>query len=59
MHDGVIKLGTATARGFGGAMHKMVGYASDSMRGTIRQINRGIRGIDAVLKQFGGNGSAY
>lgn len=57
LHDGVIKLGTATARGFGGAMHKMIGYASDSMRGTIRQINRGIRGIDAVLKQFGGNGS--
>lgn len=57
LHDGVIKLGTATARGFGGAMHKMVGYASNSMRGTIRQINRGIRGIDAVLKQFGGNSS--
>ncbi|MES5177929.1 tape measure protein, partial [Lactobacillus crispatus] len=57
LHDGVIKLGTATARGFGGAMHKMIGYASDSMRGTIRQINRGIRGIDAVLKQFGGNSS--
>ncbi|MBU5980037.1 phage tail tape measure protein [Lactobacillus helveticus] len=57
LHDGVIKLGTATARGFGSAMHKMIGYASDSMRGTIRQINRGIRGIDAVLKQFGGNSS--
>lgn len=57
LHNGVIKLGTATARGFGGAMHKMVGYASNSMRGTIRQINRGIRGIDAVLKQFGGNSS--
>lgn len=57
LHDGVIKLGTATARGFGGAMHKMVGYASNSMRGTIRQINRGICGIDAVLKQFGGNSS--
>ncbi|TDN29494.1 phage tail protein [Lactobacillus crispatus] len=57
LHDGVIKLGTATARGFGGAMKKMIGYASDSMRGTIRQINRGIRGIDAVLKQFGGNSS--
>ncbi|MGP3399122.1 tape measure protein [Lactobacillus crispatus] len=57
LHDGVIKLGTATARGFGGAMYKMVGYASNSMRGTIRQINRGIRGIDAVLKQFGGNSS--
>lgn len=57
LHNGVIKLGTATARGFGGAMHKMIGYASDSMRGTIRQINRGIRGIDAVLKQFGGNSS--
>lgn len=57
LHDGVIKLGTATARGFGGAMHKMIGYASDSMRGTIRQINRGIRGIDSVLKQFGGNSS--
>ncbi|MEK3555940.1 tape measure protein [Lactobacillus crispatus] len=57
LHDGVIKLGTATARGFGGAMHKMVGYASDSMRGTIRQINRGIRGIDSTLKQFGGNSS--
>lgn len=57
LHNGVIKLGTATARGFGGAMKKMIGYASDSMRGTIRQINRGIRGIDAVLKQFGGNSS--
>lgn len=57
LHDGVIKLGTATARGFGGAMKKMIGYASDSMRDTIRQINRGIRGIDAVLKQFGGNSS--
>lgn len=57
LHDGVIKLGTATARGFGGAMKKMIGYASDSMRGTIKQINRGIRGIDRVLKQFGGNSS--
>lgn len=57
LHDGVIKLGTATARGFGGAMHKMIGYASDAMRGTIRQINRGIRGIDSTLKQFGGNSS--
>ena len=57
LHDGVIKLGTATARGFGGVMHKMIGYASDAMRGTIRQINRGIRGIDSTLKQFGGNSS--
>lgn len=57
LHSGVIRLAKSTASGFGNAMKKMVSYASDSMRGTIRQINRGIRGIDRVLKQFGGNSS--
>lgn len=57
LHSGVIRLAKSTASGFGNAMKKMVRYASDSMRGTIRQINRGIRGIDRVLKQFGGNSS--
>lgn len=57
LHSGVIRLAKSTASGFGSAMKKMVSYASDSMRGTIRQINRGIRGIDRVLKQFGGNSS--
>lgn len=57
LHSGVIRLAKSTANGFGNAMKKMVSYASDSMKGTIRQINRGIRGIDRVLKQFGGNSS--
>lgn len=57
LHSGVIRLAKSTASGFGNAMKKMVSYASDSMRGTIRQINRGIRGIDRILKQFGGNSS--
>ena len=57
LHSGVIRLAKSTASGFGNAMKKMVSYASDSMRGTIRQINRGIRGIDRVLKQFCGNSS--
>lgn len=57
LHSGVIRLAKSTASGFGNAMKKMVSYASDSMKETIRQINRGIRGIDRVLKQFGGNSS--
>ena len=57
LHSGVIRLAESTASGFGNAMKKMVSYASDSMKETIRQINRGIRGIDRVLKQFGGNSS--
>lgn len=55
MHDGVISTANSTSKGFGKAMDKMRGYAKDAMGDTIDQLNRGIRGIDKVLSQFGGN----
>lgn len=57
MHDGVISTAKSTSKGFGKAMGKMRSYAKDAMGDTIDQLNRGIRGIDKVLSQFGGNGS--
>lgn len=55
MHDGVISTANSTSKGFGKAMDKMRGYAKNAMGDTIDQLNRGIRGIDKVLSQFGGN----
>ena len=57
IHNGVVKLATSTATGFKNALHKMVGYAGTDMKGTIAQLNRGIKGINKVLSQFGGNSS--
>lgn len=57
LHDGVIDLGESTAKGFGKAMNKLHDYARSAMSDTIDQINKGIRGIDKVLSQFGGNAS--
>lgn len=57
MHDAVVDTARATARGFGKALDKMQDYARDAMKGTINQLNSGIRGIDKVLNQFGGNPS--
>lgn len=57
MHDGVISTANSTSKGFGKAMGKMRSYAKGAMGDTIDQLNRGIRGIDKVLSQFGGNGS--
>lgn len=57
MHDGVISTANSTSKGFGKAMNRMHGYAKTAMGDTIDQLNRGIRGIDKVLGQFGGNGS--
>lgn len=56
MHDSVVKSANSTAKGFGKAMDKSVGYAKSAMSGTIGEMNKGIRGIDKVLSQFGGNG---
>lgn len=57
IHNGVVKLATSTATGFKNALHKMVGYAGTDMKGTIAQLNHGIKGINKVLSQFGGNSS--
>lgn len=56
MHESVVKSANSTAKGFGKAMDKSVGYAKSAMSGTIGEMNKGIRGIDKVLSQFGGNG---
>ena len=58
MHRGVVKTATATSKGFGKAMDKMTGYAKDTMSDTIGQLNKGIRGIDKVIGEFGGDASA-
>ncbi|RVU70160.1 hypothetical protein EJK17_09005 [Lactobacillus xujianguonis] len=57
MHDGVISLAGTTAKGFGKELDHMTKYAHSAMSDTIGQINGGIRGIDKVLGQFGGNTS--
>lgn len=57
IHDGVIRSGKSTAKGFGGAMDKMHKYAHSAMADTTHQLNRGISSIDKVLGQFGGNNS--
>lgn len=56
MHTSVVKTANSTAKGFGKAMGKSVDYAKSAMSGTIGEMNKGIRGIDKVLSQFGGNG---
>ncbi|MDB6269108.1 phage tail tape measure protein [Lactobacillus amylovorus] len=56
MHESVVKSANSTAKGFGKAMGKSVDYAKSAMSGTIGEMNKGIRGIDKVLSQFGGNG---
>lgn len=56
IHESVVKSANSTAKGFGKAMDKSVGYAKSAMSGTIGEMNKGIRGIDKVLSQFGGNG---
>uniref|UniRef100_UPI00403F3F3E phage tail tape measure protein n=1 Tax=Lentilactobacillus hilgardii TaxID=1588 RepID=UPI00403F3F3E len=57
MRSGVISTGKATATGFGHALGKMDNYAHSAMSNTVRQLNGGIKGIDKVLGQFGGNSS--
>lgn len=52
---GVVASAIGTATGFGKALGKMKGLASDAMSDTIKQLNKGITGIDKVLAQFGGN----
>lgn len=57
MRSGVISSGKATATGFGHALGKMDNYAHSAMSTTVHQLNGGIKGIDKVLGQFGGNSS--
>lgn len=57
MRSGVISSGKATATGFGHALGKMDNYAHSAMSSTVHQLNGGIKGIDKVLGQFGGNSS--
>lgn len=57
MHDGVIDLASTTAKGFGKELGHMTKYAHSAMGDTIDQVNSGIKGIDQVLGQFGGNTS--
>lgn len=58
MHDSVISTAGSTSKGFGKAMNKMTGYAKNAMGNTIDQLNKGIHGIDKVISEFGGDGSA-
>lgn len=58
MHDSVIATAGSTSKGFGKAMNKMTSYAKNAMGGTIDQLNKGIHGIDKVISEFGGDGSA-
>lgn len=55
MHDGVVSLASTTAKGFGKELNHMTKYARSAMGDTIDQVNSGIKGIDQVLGQFGGN----
>lgn len=57
MHDGVVDLASTTAKGFGKELGHMIKYAHSAMGDTIDQVNSGIKGIDQVLGQFGGNTS--
>lgn len=57
MRSGVISSGKATATGFGHALGKMDNYAHSAVSNTVHQLNGGIKGIDKVLGQFGGNSS--
>ena len=55
MHDGVVDLASTTAKGFGKELGHMTKYAHSAMGDTIDEVNSGIKGIDRVLGQFGGN----
>lgn len=57
MHDGVVDLASTTAKGLGKELGHMSKYAHSAMGDTIDQVNSGIKGIDQVLGQFGGNTS--
>lgn len=57
MHDGVVDLASTTAKGLGKELGHMTKYAHSAMGDTIGQVNSGIKGIDQVLGQFGGNTS--
>lgn len=57
MHSSVTRTAKSTATSFGKALEKMKGYARNAMKDTIGELNQGIKGIDKVLSQFGGNGS--
>ena len=57
LQSGVISSAKGTAKGFGGALGKMDNYAHSAMSNTVHQLNGGIKGIDKVLNQFGGNSS--
>ena len=55
LQDGVTDSAKTTASNFGDALDKMHTYARKAMSKTISQLNDGIRSIDTVLSQFGGN----
>lgn len=57
LHSGVVNSAKGTAKGFGSALGKMDNYAHSAMSNTVHQLNGGIKGIDKVLNQFGGNSS--
>lgn len=55
IQDGVTSSAKTTASNFGNALDKMQKYAKGAMKDTVDQLNNGIRSIDKVLSQFGGN----
>ena len=55
LHSHVVDLASTTSKGFGKELNHMVKYAHSAMNGTIDEVNSGIKGIDRVLGQFGGN----
>lgn len=57
LRKGVTNAADDTAVGFGHALGRMDNYAHKAMSNTISQLNKGIKGIDKSLGQFGGNNS--
>lgn len=57
LQDGVTGSAKTTAKNFGNALGKMHTYARKAMSNTVDQLNSGIKSIDKVLSQFGGNSS--
>ena len=55
LHSHVVDLASTTSKGFGKELNHMTKYAHSAMNGTIDEVNSGIKGIDQVLGQFGGN----
>lgn len=55
LHNHVVDLASTTSKGFGKELNHMTKYAHSAMNGTIDEVNSGIKGIDQVLGQFGGN----